>query len=154
MAYDIRTRRAGPSDAEAIATIHLAAREKAMPWLPVIHTSQEVLYFFKNIVLAQEQVYVALTADQVAGFIAINDDWVNHLYVHPEFWRGGVGSKLLSIAKDASPTLQLWTFQQNTMARSFYGRHEFIDVEETNGSGNEEKTPDVRMAWSRDTEGD
>jgi hypothetical protein len=41
----------------------------------------------------------------------------------------------------------LWTFQTNTGARRFYERHGFVAVDETDGSANEERAPDVRYAW-------
>jgi len=45
--------------------------------------------------------------------------------------------------------LELWVFQRNERARAFYRRHGFVLVEETDGAGNEERTPDARYAWAR-----
>jgi hypothetical protein len=42
---------------------------------------------------------------------------------------------------------QFWVFQQNERARGFYEAHGAVAVECTDGSGNEEKTPDVRYEW-------
>ena len=44
--------------------------------------------------------------------------------------------------------LQLWTFQVNEAARRFYERQGFVAAESTDGSGNEERSPDVRYTWS------
>ena len=41
----------------------------------------------------------------------------------------------------------LWVFESNTGARAFYARHGLVELERTDGSGNEEKAPDVKMAW-------
>lgn len=35
----------------------------------------------------------------------------------------------------------------NTPARAFYARHGLVELERTDGSGNEERTPDLKMAW-------
>jgi hypothetical protein len=43
--------------------------------------------------------------------------------------------------------LELWVFQRNDAAREFYARHGFIELRRTDGSGNEEREPDVRLAW-------
>jgi hypothetical protein len=43
---------------------------------------------------------------------------------------------------------QFWVFQQNERARRFYEAHGAAAVEFTDGSGNEEKTPDVRYRWT------
>ena len=38
-------------------------------------------------------------------------------------------------------------FESNAPARSFYARRGLVELERTDGSGNEEKSPDVKMAW-------
>ena len=38
-------------------------------------------------------------------------------------------------------------FQSNDGARRFYRRHGLVELETTDGSSNEERSPDVRMAW-------
>jgi len=74
-------------------------------------------------------------------------DVVEQLYVHPDQTGVGIGSQLLRVAKSLRPAgLQLWTFQSNQAARSFYEKH-FTAVEWTDGAGNEEGAPDVRYAW-------
>ena len=55
----------------------------------------------------------------------------------------------MNVAKEASPRLQLWTFQCNLGARRFYERRGFVLTEETDGSRNEEREPDARYVWSR-----
>jgi hypothetical protein len=51
--------------------------------------------------------------------------------------------------QNASAALQLWTFQRNADARRFYAARGFVDVEVTDGAGNEEMEADVRMVWAR-----
>lgn len=88
-------------------------------------------------------------ANSFAGFIAVQEPWVNHLYVLPQPQGIGIGTRLLRIAKEISPDyLQLWTFQANLPARAFYRKHGFVEVELTEGEGNEERTPDVRLIWT------
>jgi hypothetical protein len=43
----------------------------------------------------------------------------------------------------------LWTFQRNAPARRFYEKEGFVAVRETDGSGNEEREPDVLYLWKR-----
>ncbi len=47
---------------------------------------------------------------------------------------------------DGTPR-ELWTFQQNLRARAFYEARGFVLVQLTDGSDNEEKTPDALYAW-------
>jgi hypothetical protein len=54
----------------------------------------------------------------------------------------------LSLAKDnARDGLTLRCFAQNTGARAFYAANGFIAVDESDGSSNEEKEPDVTFVW-------
>lgn len=137
------------ADINAIAHIHRDARQVAMPWLPDIHTPEEDRWFFENIVLKQDTLLVARVKGRVLGFMGTKEDWLNHLYVRPERWRCGVGTHLLKAAQEANSYLQLWSFQRNTAARRFYAAHGFRECELTDGQGNEEKAPDVRMEWRR-----
>ena len=38
-------------------------------------------------------------------------------------------------------------FESNAPARAFYARHGLVEREHTDGSENEERAPDLRMAW-------
>ncbi len=59
-----------------------------------------------------------------------------------------LGAALLDVAKSELPDgFCLWVFESNAGARSFYRRHGLVELEHTDGSGNAEQSPDVRMAW-------
>ena len=144
----ILLRSAVPGEAADLAHIHRAARLAAMPWLPVLHTEAEDLAWMTNVVLAKQQVLVATRDDVMLGLIAMTKGWVEHLYVAPPFWRSGAGSVLLERAKELQPDgFALWTFQRNAMARAFYRKHGLVEIRTTNGQDNEEKEPDVLLAW-------
>jgi putative acetyltransferase len=146
-------RKAEAADAPAIAGIHRAARRDALPYLPDLHTPEGVLAFFRDRVLTQCEVWVGtLAGGPVAGFCVLKDGRVDHLYVAPEHQGRGLGGRLLRHAMGRRPSLQLWTFQRNVAARRFYEKHGFVAIKETNGSGNEEREPDVLYAWSRSAE--
>ena len=69
-------------------------------------------------------VLMETTTSQIAGFMAHQPGWVDQLYVHVDWQGQGLGSKLLNQAKVASPDgLQLYTFQRNENAQSFYVAH-------------------------------
>jgi GNAT superfamily N-acetyltransferase len=74
--------------------------------------------------------------------------WLDHLFVRPDATGGGVGSTLLDLVKSLRPDgFSLWVFESNTGARRFYRRHGLAELERTDGSANEEKSPDIKMAW-------
>ncbi|HYD43823.1 MAG TPA: GNAT family N-acetyltransferase [Phenylobacterium sp.] len=138
-------RRATPADAEAIARVNQHAR-----WFqPSLADEVDpgALAYFAEEVLPQNEVWVSETAAGVIGVIAFTPEWVNHLYVLPDHQGQGLGGVLLDIAKAQSRDLQLWTFVGNTKARRFYEARGFVLEEETDGSRNMEREPDVRYRW-------
>jgi putative acetyltransferase len=142
----VKLRRATVRDAPAVAAIHRAAFNAALPHLADRHTPAEDLAFFIDKVIPVTSVWLAVPGE-IDGFIAFRRGWIDHLYVAPASQRRGLGSMLLAIAKEREPTLELWTFQCNHPARSFYERRGFRLVEETDGGGNEEREPDARYRW-------
>jgi len=142
-------RAAREDDAVAIAQAHIDARRIAMPWLPVVHTFEETVQFFGDFVIPNQVVLVAELEEGVVGLIAIEGAYVEHLYIAPAHQGIGIGEALLQKAKELRPVgLMLWTFERNHRARAFYEKRGFVAVEFTDGSRNEERTPDVRYHWN------
>ncbi|HVN28916.1 MAG TPA: GNAT family N-acetyltransferase [Candidatus Binataceae bacterium] len=146
---EFRIRAGHDDDAVAIAQAHIDARREAMPWLPVIHSFEETVRFFGDFVIPNQAVLVAENEAGVVAFIAIEGEFVEHLYVAPAHQGIGIGDALLARAKEMRPEgLMLWTFEGNHRARAFYEKRGFVAVEFTDGSRNEERTPDVRYQWT------
>lgn len=145
---EVVIRSAGPQDLRAVAEVHLAAREAAVPDMPpLVRTADEVHDFHAALDLHQRELWVAET-DRVVAYAEVKGDWLDDLYVHPQAQGHGIGSALLDLVKSARPGgFCLWVFESNQGARRFYGRHGLVELETTDGSGNEERSPDVRMAW-------
>jgi ribosomal protein S18 acetylase RimI-like enzyme len=145
---DFEIRHAQCDDATAIADVHLDSRREAMPWLPVLHSREDTIAYFTDHVLFHEEVLVAEAHRLVVGFIALQRDHIDHLYIAPTYQRRGMGDKLLAMGKELRPDgLTLWTFQRNARARRFYAARNFVASEFTDGSRNEEGEPDVLYTW-------
>lgn len=136
-------RRAEPVDAEAAAAVFTASFA-SMRFVAKIHDAEEDREFVRSLI-ANKEVWLAERDGQIVGLACWHDGWLEQLYVDPLHHNGGAGTLLLGrvICEHPGP-LQLWTFQANTGARRFYERQGFAAVQFTDGSGNEEKTPDVR----------
>ena len=145
----MKTRRLLLSDMEAAARVHRISFDHALPWLTGLHTPEEDRWFYRKRVFTTCTLWGAFDHDVMSGMIAFHDDWIDQLYVLPDAQRRGAGSELLDVAKRACERLQLWTFQRNLRARRFYEARGFALVEETDGTGNEEKEPDARYLWTR-----
>ncbi len=145
---DFEIRPARSADAEAIADVHLDSRREAMPWLPMLHSREDTIAYFAGHVLLHEEVLVAEVNQLVVGFIALEGDHVDHLYIAPAYQGRGIGDTLLAMAKEVRPDgLMLWTFQRNARARQFYEARGFVAGELTDGSRNEEREPDALYRW-------
>ena len=142
-------RRATINDLPDIAEVHRLAFFGAMPGMPVLHTRAEDLNFYSTTVFARSEIWLHELTGAVAGFIAFHPGWVDHLYIHPQHQRRGLGSSLLALAQASSDSLSLWTFQCNAGARCFYEKHGFSIERETDGTGNEENQPDILYHWER-----
>lgn len=134
------------SDHDVVASIHLTARrEAAMP--PAIHSDDAVRAWLGGR-LQSDEVWIAEVDGAPAGYARLTGSWLDDLYVAPAYARQGVGAALLDLVKAQRPAgFCLWVFEMNAAARAFYERHGLVELERTDGSGNEEKAPDIRMAW-------
>jgi GNAT superfamily N-acetyltransferase len=144
----LEIREAEPGDAPEIAEVHLAARRDAMPYLHRPRTDDETRDYFRRVVGDPPAVWwVPQVGDEIVGYMLIDGEDLDHLYVRPGRQRRGIGLSLLNKAKTLSQhRLLLWTFQRNTNARAFYESQGFRSVECTAGH-NEENEPDVKYEW-------
>ena len=140
---------AAAADGDALAALFTAARNAAMPWQADLHTAAEDRRFIGERVMPRCEVLVARRDGEPAGFLALGEDMVEHLYVRPDAQRAGIGSALLEAAKARRPAgLRLWVFQRNEGARAFYAGHGFAELKRTDGADNEEREPDVLLGWA------
>ncbi len=143
-------RPATPDDAVAVADANLASRHAAsragaMP--PSIHEDHEAYPWVAGL-LEHDEVWVAEVEGRVVAYLRMTPTWLDDLYVVPDHAGRGIGSMLLDLAKARRPAgFSLWVFEMNTPARAFYLRHGLVEREHTDGSTNEERSPDLRMSW-------
>lgn len=141
-------RPATAADAAEIAHLYLSSRRHFLPYAPLAHSDEEVRNWIRDQLLPSAQVTVALEGGELLGFVASTDGdacrWVEHLYMRPASVGLGIGSTLLRpLIAGQTRALRLYTFQQNLGARRFYERFGFVAIAFTDGSGNEERCPDV-----------
>jgi GNAT superfamily N-acetyltransferase len=145
---DLTLRPATPADLPAVAEVHIAARDAAYPSMPrTLHPPHEAREWVSGWDLSVYDVWVA-EVDSVLGYARFDQVWLDDLYVAPAAQGTGVGTALLDVVKAQRPAgFCLWVFESNTPARSFYRSRGLVELEGTDGAGNEEKEPDLRMAW-------
>lgn len=95
--------------------------------------------------LLQTTVYVYEDNQGIRGFIGLNNEYVEGVFVSEGMQSHGICKALLNYAKDKRSKLLLNVYQKNTRAISFYQREEF----EIQNSGLDEATGEKEyvMVW-------
>ncbi len=144
----ITIRQATSADAEAVSDVWLASF-KATYAFQAAHTDDEVRGWIRDDVLQRQETFVAVTPDGViVGLMSLEGEDLDQLYVHPDHFDLGIGSRFVELAKERRPDgIGLYTFQVNARARAFYERRGFRVERLGNGEENEEHQPDARYVW-------
>jgi chorismate mutase/GNAT superfamily N-acetyltransferase len=146
----LRLRPAEPDESDSLAALYGRTRRAAEPAMPAaLHTAEEDRgWFAARLRDGEHEVWVAEDDGGLLGYALVTATWLDHLFVEPGRQSAGIGAALLDVVKGVRPAgFCLWVFESNTRARAFYSRHGLVELEHTDGSGNEEKAPDVKMAW-------
>ena len=149
MGTDLALRPATAADLPALAEIHVAARRAAgAAFPPAVHPDDEARAWVAGWDLTTYDVWLASVGEQVAGYARSTTTWLDDLYVHPDHQGHGVGTALFELVASTLPGgFCLWVFESNAPAREFYRRRGCLELERTDGAGNEEQAPDIRVAW-------
>ena len=143
-----RVRRAEQADYVAATEVLLRSRHASVPAIPPpVHLDEEARKYFVGTVMPSTEVWVVEVDGAVSGVLVLDGNWIEQLYIDPDWTNHGFGTALIEQAKVERPeVLELWTFESNRMARRFYERHGFRAVGGTDGD-NEEGEPDVHYRW-------
>jgi GNAT superfamily N-acetyltransferase len=139
-------------DFDPVTIIWRIAREKAMPDFQRTkgHFFYEDQWYFQNHILKDNNVWVDLDGNRPVAFMAMKDNFIDQLYVHPDHWRKGIGKLFLDFAREKRPEhIWLYTLQVNVNARAFYEKNGFI-AEKFGTSPEPENEPDVEYHWQRE----
>ena len=141
-------RRAEQADCGTATEVLLRSRRASVPAIPPLaHLDEEVKAYFVGTAMPVAEVWVAEVDDAVSGVLVLNGNWIEQLYVDPDWTNQGLGTALMERAKVERPeALDLWTFKSNRGAQRFYERHGFRAVGGTNGD-NEEGEADIHYRW-------
>jgi len=146
----IEIRPATVEDAARIADVWLSSWRATFDFEPA-HPDEDVGRWVREELLVEAEDWVATdpsNGDSVIALLGLSDTMVEQLYVRPDRIGRGVGRALLELAKRRRPDgLDLYCFAANDRARRFYERNGFEAVAFGDGSGNEERQPDVLYRW-------
>lgn len=127
-------------DAPAIAAIHVRAWQAAYAgvvpagFLAGLSLPKRIEFWQRELTAPSATVLVAVEAGAVVGWLSGGDSRdadargeseVFALYVAPEWWRRGIGRRLMSgfeAGRSPDRAITLWVLAQNQRAIDFYGR--------------------------------
>ena len=96
---------------------------------------------------AEVYIYEDEKNGQIAGFIGINDQYIEGLFVKESAQSRGIGKQLLDHAKSRRTELRLGVYQKNMRAVRFYLRENFlIQAEQMDEDTNE---TEYIMGWEK-----
>ena len=105
-------------------------------------------YEFVKELLPQAEVYVYETDKGIQGFLGLNGEYIEGIFVSEEAQSRGIGKCLLDCAKDRKPALRLNAYQKNVRAIRFYQREGFQILRRGLDAATGE--PDYEMLWQRE----
>jgi len=136
-------------DFEATTSLWRRAREQAFPDFQRRkgHSYEEDQVYFRDVILVNNDIWVVEADGKPVAFMAIAGDFIDQLYVDPDYQRQKLGKALLDYAKSLSPEhLWLYTLQINANGRAFYEKNDFRQVK-LGISPAPESEPDVEYHW-------
>ena len=131
------------ADINRVTDLWLDTNFKAHDFIPAQYWKSN--YDAVKEMLPQAEVYVYENDNKIQGFVGLNDEYIEGIFVSDEMQSRGIGKLLLDFAKEKRMKLHLNVYQKNIRAINFYQREDF----EIRGEGLDEATgeKDYEMIW-------
>lgn len=136
------------ADVDRVSDIWLDTNRKAHHFIPAQYWQSN--YDAVKEMLPQAEVYVFVQEQKIYGFIGLNEEYIEGIFVSEEMQSQGIGKRLLDFVKDKKAELCLNVYQKNIRAINFYQREGF----EIQCEGLDEATgeKDYAMVWKQKKE--
>ena len=131
------------ADINRVTDLWLDTNFKAHDFIPAQYWKSN--YDAVKEMLPQAEVYVYENDNKIQGFVGLNDEYIEGIFVSDEMQSQGIGKLLLDFAKEKRMKLHLNVYQKNIRAINFYQREDF----ESRVEGLDEATgeKDYEMIW-------
>ena len=98
-------------------------------------------------ILPQAEIYVYENLWKISGFIGLNKDYIEGIFVKKNMRSKGIGKQLLNYVKKLKDEMHLSVYQKNYKAISFYQREDFVIQSESIDNDTYEK--ELLMSWKK-----
>ena len=133
------------TDIDNVMKIWLTENIKAHDFIPKEYWEKNFEYVKK--VLPNAEIYVYLEDEKIVGFIGLNDNYIEGIFIDSKYQYKGIGTALLNKAKKLKDKLTLSAYKKNTKAIQFYLKNGFENVEENIDEVN--KGIEYIMLWKK-----
>lgn len=137
------------ADEDAVVAVWYRSGLATYTYLPTWQalTMETAQMVFRDFIRPRCTIWVGTFDARVVAFLAMEGSYIDRLYVDPDAWRQGWGTRFIHLAKQLSPQgLELHTHIENHAARALYERHGFAAVK-FGTSPPPESAPDVEYHW-------
>lgn len=104
-------------------------------------------YEYVKKLLPKSEIYVYIENDKIKGFIGINENYIEGIFVNSNYQNKGIGTALINKAKEEKEELTLNVYEKNREAIKFYEKNGFEIVKESVDKETNEK--EYRMLWNK-----
>lgn len=133
------------ADINRVADIWLDTNLKSHSFIPAKYWKDN--FELVKGMLSQAEVYIYENNQKIYGFIGLNDEYIEGIFVSDEMQSQGIGKILINYVKDKRKKLFLNVYQKNTRAISFYQREDFKI--RRNGIDDATGEKDYLMTWQQ-----
>ena len=102
-------------------------------------------YNYVKEILPNAEIYVYILNEGIVGFIGLNENYIESIFVDTSTQRHGVGTSLLNKAKENRNDLTLSVYKKNRNAINFYKKNGFVVTSENIDSDTDEV--EYTMTW-------
>jgi putative acetyltransferase len=117
-----------PQDEDATVALWLRAWDAAYPGLDFAKRLDWWRERWRNELIKSADIVIAEASSEVVGFVTVDPrtGYLDQIAVAPAHWASGIGSALIAVAKELSPTgLELDVNTDNARALRFYDKQGF-----------------------------
>lgn len=108
------------------------------------------LYHLVENLLPKADIYLYKIENNICGFIGINNNYIEGLFISSSYQSNGYGKELLNYVKSFKNELTLKVYFQNQSAINFYLREGFTIIDESMDENTQEL--ELTMKWIKSIE--
>lgn len=133
------------TDIDNVMEIWITENIRAHDFIPKEYWKKNFEYVKK--ILPNAEIYVYVENEKIVGFIGLNDNYIEGIFIDSKYQYKGIGTALLNKAKKMKDELTLSAYKKNTKAIQFYLKNEFKIVEKNIDKENDKV--EYIMLWKK-----